>query len=189
MSHRRDADPATEATFLARIRAGDASAVEALYSRYYETLHLYAHQHTGDPDAADEIIHDVFLSLWRRRETLAITTTVAIYLFAAVRHRCVTYRQTRMRDADATARAAREGAGSASPRVDDDIARDDLIGRLWRAVETLPPNRREALTLRWREQMSFEEIATVMGTTVAAVKMQVSRALATLREELGETFR
>ena len=179
-----------EATLVARIRAGDADALEALYLRYHAALHRFAAQQTHDLDTADEVLHDVFLGLWRRRATLTIETTVSIYLFAAVRRRAAGVRVRRLRDRELYERASRAGALIGQiPRIDDQVDRADLIARVWHAVDDLPGNRRDALTLRWREQMTFEEIAVVMDTTVASVKMHVSRALRTLRDRLGDVLR
>jgi len=71
---------------------------------------------------------------------------------------------------------------AATPSVTDTaVEQHDLVAKLWQTIDALPPQRRAVAYLRWREGMDYDEIASVTGQSVAAVKMQVSRTLAALR--------
>jgi RNA polymerase sigma-70 factor (ECF subfamily) len=69
--------------------------------------------------------------------------------------------------------------------VDDSVIANDQAERLARAIAQLPERRREVLLLRWQRGLSYQEIATVTGSTVKAIELQLYRSLRTLRELVG----
>jgi RNA polymerase sigma-70 factor (ECF subfamily) len=143
-----------------------------------------------DPDVARELVGDVFLALWERRAAWDVRTSVATYLYQSLRHRAANYRRDAAVDRRHTTLALAQGtsigAAAPAPAADETLVQQERIDQLWRAVDALPEPRRTALRLRWRDQMSFAEIADVLGTSSAAVQMQISRAIKTLRETLRE---
>jgi RNA polymerase sigma-70 factor (ECF subfamily) len=191
VSHRPDGanDSGTAAddhTIIEQLRAGDAEAFEQLYVAYYPRLYPYAIDHARDAEIAAEVVHDVFLALWRRRAVFTLETTLKSYLYVAVRNRAVNTRKRALREP--RLRDETEYTMHVMPASSDvaaDVAHADLMTRIWDEVQRLAPARREALTLRWRHGLSPEEIGRVLGVTEAAAKMQVSRALQTLRERLA----
>ena len=72
--------------------------------------------------------------------------------------------------------------------IDLTLEVEEQIAAVWRAVDSLPPVRRTVVILRWQRQMSFDQIAEVLGTSSAAVQMQLSRAMKLLRELLPDSF-
>jgi RNA polymerase sigma factor (sigma-70 family) len=76
--------------------------------------------------------------------------------------------------------------GLGTPTIDilEHLYAEDVARMLERAVATLPERSRTAITLRWQQQMSYDQIASILGTTTAAVQMQVSRGIKILRELL-----
>jgi RNA polymerase sigma-70 factor (ECF subfamily) len=181
---------AEDADTVAAVRAGDVAAFETLYRRYYAPMVAFATPFVRDPDVARELVSDVFLMLWERRTAWDVRTSVATYLYQSLRHRAANYRRDAAVDRRHITLASAEGMsiGSAAPAaaVDEALVQQERIDQLWRAVDALPEPRRTALRLRWRDQMSFDEIADVLGTSSAAVQMQISRALKMLRETLRD---
>lgn len=72
------------------------------------------------------------------------------------------------------------------PSPDQQLARQQLVARIWEVVQTLPPRCRDIYVLSRAEGMSQPQIAELYGISVKAVEKQMTRALATLRRELGE---
>jgi len=172
-----------------RIRAGDVSVYETLYLQYAEPLWSFARRYVHSSEAAEDVVHDVFLSVWARRVTWD-PPDVESYLFRAVlnralqvgRHAGVVHRMTK----DAT--ALRAGAGTI-PAPDDATERRSDTEWLARALAMLPERARIALRLRWYDDMSYAQIGTVLGIAEDAARKAVRRALAVLRERVEETDR
>lgn len=166
------------------IRAGNEEAFEELYAQYYPRLYSYTVLQTRSKDLAGEIVHDVFLNIWRRHTTFTLSTTLASYLYVSVRNRALNARKISARDADISMSNPEDYAASVPINPSDEIENKDLIERVWLEVATLPDNRREALTLSWRHGLKPEEIASVMGISTASVKMHISRGMQALRKRL-----
>lgn len=183
---------ADDRALVTQMRGGDEQAFETLFHRYYSALVGFASGFLRSMDAAQEVVNDVFLGLWERREEVDIRGRVDQYLYSAVRNRARNWirREHRMahRHDEASLEEETPGMGEPLAPIDTTLEASEQMAIVWRAVDTLPEARRTVVILRWQRQMSFEEIAEVMGTTSAAVQMQLSRAMKLLRELLPDAF-
>ncbi len=172
---------------VAQIRAGNAHAFESLYLAYFNELWRFAYRFVRAADVADDVVQDVFVSLWERRDAWTIHTTVRGYLYGSVRKQ-VLQRQRRETlvsriagIAVAVNRPLGSGDGPNSP--DTDVTAEDMARALGKAVHALPERQRMAFALRWKE-LSVAEIAEAMGVTVVAVRKLLTKALRTLNESV-----
>ena len=179
-----------EATLAARIRAGDETAFKSLYLAHHDGLWRFAYTYVRSRDVAEELVQEVFLSLWNARASWEVTTRARAWLFAAVRHLALNH----LRHERVVARAHGDGAaiatgvttieattmGAAPANQHDAVEARELDDAVARAIAELPERRRIAMTLRWKEDMSALEIATVLGTTPEAVRVLLMRARADL---------
>ena len=111
-------DPARQRDWTARLRSGDTAVFELIYRAYHLVLWKYAYQFVHSRDAAQDIVQDVFVDLWDRRETLEIRKTLEAYLFIAVRNRAmdVVRHETRIAQAAESGEiGSMAGVGEASP--------------------------------------------------------------------------
>ena len=81
----------TDAELLAGLRRGETAAFDAIFRAWYPRLVLIADRIVGERQAAEDLAQEVFLELWRRRETLALETTVHAYLMQSVRNRSLNF--------------------------------------------------------------------------------------------------
>ena len=165
-----------ELDWLVRIRAGDAAACEALHRRHHAALWRFAYAQVRSADAAEEIVHDVFLALWQGESEWDATTSVRAWLFGAVRQQAL----RRLRRERVAARFTERGVHEATEATLPDGARaaaahtaDEVIAR---GLAGLPERRRVAMTLRWRHGMRAPEIGQVLGTTPEVARVLLSRA-------------
>jgi len=187
--------PNDDATIIAHVRSGDAGAFEILVRRYHPELFAFAVRRLGDSDAADDILQDVFLGVWRRRETLTAETPLRAYLYRAVRNALVNFRRDtartarmfeRVGDVGTTPHLARAEQGVAS--LDDPIAaleHAETIAAIEHAIAELPDRCREAWILVRERGLSYNEAAHVLGIAPGTVHAQVSRAFAAIRRAVG----
>jgi RNA polymerase sigma-70 factor (ECF subfamily) len=163
------------------------AALESMFRTWYVALVAFATVRIGDEANAQDIVQEVFVDIWRRRQSLALMGSVAGYLHGAVRHR------TLMRHRDEANRQRLLGTIAAAERIELSVqhleseveAQDDDEQR-FRAViaaaEMLPPRAREVFYLRWRRGLSYKEIAGVMGISVKTAEAQMTIAMRRVRQ-------
>ncbi len=181
-------DPTTDTELIAGLRAGDVRAYEAVFRGYHARLCAFAFGYLGRREDADELVQDLFLALWQKREQLVIRSSLRAYLFSAIRNR-VLNRSARAR----LEQRWLQEAGSADPDpvdpalpADEALQAAELVTRVQVAIETLPSGCRRVLELRWLEQLSYAEIAEVLGISSKGVENQLARARKTLRTRLAD---
>jgi RNA polymerase sigma-70 factor, ECF subfamily len=167
---------------LAKLQYDDVDALDALIRRYWSPLVAYATRLGGSPDAAEDIAQQTFGRLWERRESWRVTGSVRGLIYRIAHNLAISeYRAEQSRT-----RADTVGAASvtkpASPL--DTLENMELGDALQTAIRSLPPRRREVFILRCVHELSYREIADIMGTSQQTVANQLTRALATLRELL-----
>ena len=182
----------SDAQLVARVRAGDETVFEELFRKHHEGLWSFAYHQVGCPETAREIVQDVFFALWRNHASWDVTSSIAGWLYGAVRHHILRHRRTERTVARITDRAARAAvADQGNVAVGDVIAvamgvvaRDahavveerELDAAVTKALATLPERRRLAMMLRWKHDLPAPEIARVLGTTPQAVRHLLMRA-------------
>lgn len=178
--------PHPDHDLVARIRAGDEAAFEALFREYYQPLRRYALTLVRRADVAEDIVQAVFLRLWTKRQEWVLRSSLKAYLFGAVHHRSLQLlRQERVRDRHVLAELGGGAEVEASPPEswpDSELAGQELGQVLQAAVDGLAPRTRQAFELRRYQQLSYEEIAAVMGISVKTVGVHIGRALVVLRK-------
>ena len=180
-----DRDPSID--LAARVRAGDAGAFEALFRAHYGALCGFAERYVRSEAVAEELVQELFADLWAKRADWAPRTSARAYLFTAVRNRALNLRKREALERDwATEEATSEvpSMHRAPAGVDATMEAAELHARLDAAIESLPERCRLVMRLRWRDQLSYAEIAEVMGISAKGVENQLSRGLKTLREVL-----
>jgi RNA polymerase sigma-70 factor (ECF subfamily) len=172
---------------VARVRAGDERAFESLFREHYGALCGFATRYAPSAAVAEELVQDLFADLWVRRVSWEPTTSVRAYLFAAVRNRALNLRKRESLERDwASDEALSELPTLHRPLAgaDEALEAEELTRRLDAALESLPERCRLVMRLRWREQLSYAEIAHVMGISTKGVENQLARGLKMLREVL-----
>jgi RNA polymerase sigma-70 factor (ECF subfamily) len=184
------ADRTHEAGWVAGIRAGDERAFDAMFEAHYAGLCLFAATIVGSDAVAEEVVQDTLLQIWRQRDRWHVSTTVAAYLYRAVRNRAIGHVrheavERRLQD--------RVGTGTAVPALgahpttpDAELQGAELAVAIERALSDLAPRCREAFLLRRQHGLSYAEIAEAMGIAPKTVEVQIGAALRALRAALRE---
>jgi RNA polymerase sigma-70 factor (ECF subfamily) len=168
---------------LERLRQGDTAAFDTIFRTWYAPLVGTAERMLRDRAVAEELVQDVMLELWRRRETLDADGTAQAYLFQATRNRVLNY----LRHLKIEQRSEPEIRGDApsSPPADAQVVHEELDVALQRAVQALPDRCREVFELSRVHGLKYAEIASKLGISVKTVEAQMGKALRLLRERLA----
>lgn len=179
-----------EQELVARIRSGDVAAFRMLYDEYAQGLLGFALSQLRSRELAEEVVQELFLSLWKYRQNWVLTRALKPYLFGALRNRITSYRRTMAarhelrQSMDDPVREIALHPGSAA--TDDLVREADLLLALERAVAALPRRCRETFLLVRQQQLSYAEAASVLGVSVKAVEMNMVRAFQALRKHLAD---
>lgn len=177
--------PEPEIEWMARIRDGDMEAfrllVEAHQSRVINTISKLL----GSDAEAEDLAQQVFIRVWRSAARYQPTAKFTTWLFRITRNLVFNELRRRKHFAD-QGEDPPEPAERAECEPDRVLLEDELQQAIQTAIQELPEAQRMAIVLRRYEEMPYEEIARVMGTTVPAVKSILFRARAELRERLAK---
>ncbi len=168
---------------LARLRADDHRAFDEIFRQWYEPVVRSANRVLRDQGVAEELAQDVFLELWRRRETLAEDSSIAGYLMQAVRNRALNH--LRHLAVQRKSVVYVEALSEPAEHADAQAQASELQSALVQAIAELPPRTREVFVMSRERGLRYSEIADQLGVTVKAVEANMSRALRMLRDRLA----
>lgn len=164
---------------------GDITHFEMLFKTYYQPLCHYAYTYLQDKEDAEEIVQSTFLSIWEKRETLAIHAAVKPYLYAMVRNACLNViKHNKVRQRHAGEEIAL--ADRSHDAVMQTVASNELQGRIAVAIQSLPDQCRLVFKLSRFEDLTYSEIATELNISVKTVENHMGKALRIMREQLKD---
>ncbi len=166
-----------------KFKSGDQGAFSALYRHHYASLYFYALKSTGCATQAQESVQDLFVSLWNRRLGLGDVQQVKPYLFKALRS-ILSRRPTLPFDALADTEET-SGALQFSPEdfliaQEEDAYRQETLAQV---LNGLPPRQREAVYLRYYEDLSYQQIAEVLHINYQSVMNLIYQAFKELKKQ------
>lgn len=169
-----------------RLKQGDKTALETIYRQEVEALLQYGLKFTPDHGLVEDCLHDLFVDLWRNRAGLGRTDAIRPYLLASLR-RLIVKRLTRhhQRFAEAPAEDHIFGAELAiDTLIEARELSEEQARRLERAFEQLSSRQREAVYLRYYEDLSYEDICQAMNINYQSVRNLVAGGIRALREAM-----
>ena len=177
-----------DSALVERMVAGDEGALAALYDRYSGMLFAMLVRTLRDPQAAEEILQDLFLQLWRGAARFdAHRGSLPAWLMVIGRNRALSRLRTREhREIPEDIEAFPANAVPSSVNLEDDAERSLLMEKLRSAMATLPAEQREAVELAYFEGMTQTEIAARTGSPLGTVKSRVRSAMQSLKQVFDE---
>jgi RNA polymerase sigma-70 factor (family 1) len=172
-----------EEQLLFSLSKGNEEALKLLYQKYWQRLFMSAYNVLKDKEACEDIIQEIFIRLWQRRESLNISTSLSAYLFTATRYMVFHHLKK------STARSElfedlEERFVTEAPNIP--LYTKDLQERIHAEVENLPEKCRQIYKLSREQNLSYKAIADHLRISPKTVENQLSIALKKLREALSE---
>lgn len=192
---------ALDRVLIDRFKSGDQAAFEEMVSRYWDRIYSMVHQLLRNPQDAEEVTQDAFIRAHRGLANFRGDSAFSTWLYQIATNLARNrywYWWRRKRDKsvsmDAPLGADNEltladviPAEVESP--DDITVTQEFVDRIGGAMEGLSSKHREILVLRNVKNLSYEEIAVILGISVGTVKSRIARARESLRARLTEDFK
>ncbi len=178
-----------DARLVRRIAQGDKAALADLYDRFSRPLYATALRVVNDTAEAQDIVHDVFVTMWEKAPTFESTRGSAFaWALTLTRNRAIDRVRMRRRRADLLTAAAPSDLGydeNNSGTVTDTAALGDQATAIRAAVATLPPDQKRALELAFFSGLTQQQIAEKLSEPLGTVKARIRRALLKLRDSVA----
>lgn len=163
-----------------RAQAGDEDAFATLYTSYFTPLFRYIFYRVKDHEVAEDLTQTIFVRLFEKLDTMD-TKNPRAYLYMIARNIIIDFwkkkKATPVDFTDPEIKHPIADAKDIESAADQSLARD----RIGAAMEHLSDDQREAITLRFHEQLSHKEISHIMKKTEATVRQLQCRGLKALR--------
>lgn len=162
---------------------GDLNAFEMVFRDYYKPLVRYGNTFLRDTDETEDVVQQVFVSIWEKRAQIDIHTSIRAVLYKAVQNAClnkIKHRKVRNAYAEEWKMTQQKESVSVPVYV------DELQQRIQLAIEQMPEQCRKIFKMSRFEQLRYQEIADQLGLSVKTIENQMGKALKIVREELKD---
>lgn len=173
-----------DAILLKLLKAGDGSALEEIYARYSEMVFLAALKKVKLKSIAEELVQNIFISLWVKRETAQIQQLQA-YLQSAVRYQVIDYIRSQL-IRERYYQSAREQMNVQENLSESRLLLHELSIAIDNTIKKLPQKTQEIFRLSRYEKRSVKEIAQYMNLSEKAVEYHVTQSLKFMRLHLKD---
>lgn len=168
---------------LRAFQEGSLAAFEEIHRRYFGRLYAHAFKMLGNTADTEDIVQEVFVTLWTKGAAIQLHTGLAGYLYTAVRNRVlnlIEQDKTYRRHLDALAAFVDESSVEVGGG-----AEEELLFSLFEAeIDKLPRKMKEVFELRRQGKLSYSEISEQLSLSDHTVKKQISNAIKILRDRL-----
>jgi RNA polymerase sigma-70 factor, ECF subfamily len=160
----------------------DEAALEVIFKRYYAFVCKAVFNLLNDAETAEDIAQEVFLEIWKRRKSLAISTSFRAYLRRSAVNRTLNHiRDNKKMQEGELSDYAYQLKAPDEPGMES----EEFRKMIQQAVAQLPERCRQVFVLSREDEMSYKEIAQNLDISVKTVENQIVKALRLLREYLG----
>lgn len=187
-----------DAALMLRVKQGDAQAFAELVDKYKQPVVNLVGRMLHDPTEAEDVAQNVFVQVYKSAPRYQVASRFSTWLFTIARNLCLNEIRRRARhpaDSIDVPHPEQEGQparqfedkGASSPP--DALLQQELERKVQEALEALPENQRAAILLCRQGELSYEDIAEVLGCSVSATKSLIHRGRETLKQRLKPYLR
>lgn len=171
-------------SLIAKLRQGDVDAYKEIYIRYWKKMLHHAQHKLANLEASEEIIQNIFLTLWEKRHRLEIESLEA-YLFSALKYQVIDYLRKQIQEKKYLSLAQGRFFEFSAP-TDSQLTYDEILSIFEKTLLELPDKTARIFRMSRLEHKSTKEIAASFRLTERAVEYHISQALRLLRIRLTD---
>jgi RNA polymerase sigma-70 factor (family 1) len=175
----------SEQEIVGAIKQGNERIFEETFRKYYQSLCNYANSILKEMDESEEIVQNLFLSIWEKRSDLEITISLKSYLYRAVHNHCLN-RIKHLKIREEYQQYATNFYDASYESVSQTIMKNELEQKIEEAIKKLPEQCRLIFRMSRFEELKYNEIAEKLELSPKTVENQIGKALKFLRIELAE---
>ena len=192
------ANPDPDAVLMLRVKRGDREAFELLVDKYKQPVTNLIYRTLGDATEAEDLAQNVFVQVYKSAHRYQVSAKFTTWLFTIARNLCLNEIRRRSRHPADSLDAPHpehedqplrqfEDAKTFSPP--DALLHGELEQKIQQALSELPENQRLAILLCRQDELSYEDIARVLGCSLSATKSLIHRGRETLKQKLKPYLR
>ncbi|NQX39183.1 RNA polymerase sigma-70 factor, ECF subfamily [Pedobacter steynii] len=166
------------------LKKGERGVFAFVYNRYKADLYLHALRIIKNQDDATDLVQEVFTNLWEKRKNFVLSTTIANYLYGAVRNRVFNFIEHR-NITERYARSMQSFFEKGEFFTDNLIREKELAVIIEREINALPKKMREVFLMSRNTDLSHKEIGEILGISDTTVKKQIVNAVRLLRLKIN----
>jgi RNA polymerase sigma-70 factor (ECF subfamily) len=171
----------SDAALIARIRAGDEDAMAQVYDRYSQIVYSVALRVLGDTGAAEDVMQEIFMQLWRNPQTFdANRGSLGAWLAVIARHRSIDQLRKRKPETD-----LEDVIVSVNANLENETDKNMFLAKVRSLLGSMPADQRRTLELAFFEGLTHSEVAEKMGEPLGTVKTRIRTGLMAMRKALG----
>ncbi len=180
MTHNKDAQLWDE------LRAGKKSALKVIYDQEFQYLYNYGRKIFQRSELVEDCIHDLFVEIWQRHDTLGGTDSIRRYLATSLRRKIITVikKDSKSQSVDSFDAIPFDVELAIDEVIIAQELSDEQAEQLKRAFEKLTPKQKEILYLKFYQGLDYEQIAEVLSMKYQSLRNAVSRAIKNLRGDM-----
>lgn len=187
-----------DAALMLRVKQGDVAAFTALVEKYQQPVMNVVFRTLRDETEAEDVAQNVFVQVWKSAPRYEMTAKFSTWLFTITRNLCLNEIRRRTRHPAESLDAPHPEQEDQPKHQFEDVKhvappetllQGELVDKVGEAIVDLPEAQRTALLLCRQEELSYEEIAQVLGCSVSATKSLIHRGRETLKQRLKPYLR
>jgi RNA polymerase sigma-70 factor (family 1) len=168
-----------------KVKLGDEKAFEHLFRHYYQRLCHYAFTILHDKDEAEEVVQQVFINIWGKKNNINVETSIQAYLYRATNNTCLNKLKQKKVYSIHQEQVKHENP-VAEESTSETVISNELRDSINDAVELLPEQCKLVFQLSRFEGMKHQEIADELSISVKTVENHIGKALKHMREHLKD---
>ncbi|EOR92680.1 RNA polymerase ECF-type sigma factor [Arcticibacter svalbardensis MN12-7] len=169
------------------LKQDSKEAYTEIYDRYHGILYAFSYKKLNDREEAKDLIHELFLSLWERRNLLDVKIGLAAYLFTAVRNRVLNLIKHK-KVSSVYVESFQLYMVNNQIAADEVLQQKELTAFIEKEIQALPYKMRMVFELSRKDHYTRVEIAQELNLSEETVKSHMHHALKILRVKLGSMF-
>ena len=175
-----------EKTILKRLKDGDIAAIDDIYKRYSRKLYSFTYSMLKDHDQSADLVQDVFVKLWEKREQINPELRFENYLLT-ICYNSIRKFFRRKNIENKVKDYLLNNLPESIPDTSNELIYNELIELVERTVEKLPTKRKTVFKLSRHENMQIKAIAENMNISPRTAESHLSKALGFIKQELEKT--
>ena len=185
--------PDPDAVLMLRVKRGDRAAFAELVEKYKQPVMNFVYRSLRDETEAEDLAQNVFLQVYKSRARYERTAKFSTWLFTIARNLCLNEIRRRSRHPAESLEATHAEHDDLPSRqyedkkvllATDNVLHGELADKIEQALAALPELQRSAILLCRQDEVSYEEIAEILGCSLSATKSVIHRGRETLKEKL-----